>query len=41
LNEGNALAGRRQSAQYWALPWSSQYGLAQRLHALIAPFSQA
>jgi hypothetical protein len=40
LNEGSALAGRRQSAQYAALPWSSQYGLAQRLQALIAGWLQ-
>ena len=36
LNDGSALAGRRQSAQYVAFPWSSQYVLAQRLQAFVA-----
>jgi hypothetical protein len=40
LNEGIALDGCRHSAQYVVLPCSSQYGLAQRLHALIAGCSQ-
>jgi hypothetical protein len=40
LNDGSALAGCRQPAQYVTFPWSSQYGFAQRLHALIAGWSQ-
>jgi hypothetical protein len=40
LNDGIALAGRKQSAQYVAFPWSSQYVFAQRLQALVAGCSQ-